>query len=111
MAILPKRLVTSQLTNATATYYTAAAGTRTRIDACTAFNGSASTATFDLHLVPNGSSASDTNKIVEGRAVSPGASLVVQEALGHWIEPSGTIQAVASANTAISLVVSGIEQS
>lgn len=110
MALSPKRLAGGTLTASAATYYTAAAAVRARIDAFAVANYSASAATFSLWLVPTGGTADDTNILIKDRSVAAGASGRVLEAMGQWIEGGGTVQMVASAGSAITVTASGIEQ-
>jgi len=110
MATKGRRLVEgAQLTTSPATYYTAPVGTKTRIDAMTLTNTSAAAVTVTLHLAPAGGTAGDGNVILKAKSIEPGGSYSVREALGHWLEAGGTIQALASAATAVTLVASGVE--
>lgn len=110
MALNGKQLAGGTLTNATATYYTVPASVKTRIDAFSIVNYSATAATFSLWLVPSGGSAGNTNILIQARSVAPGNSARVPEALGQWLLGGATIQMSASANTAITITASGIEQ-
>ena len=110
MAITPKKLAGGTITTSAAAYYTAAAAVKARIDACVVTNYSGTAATFSVWLVPTGGSADDTNIIVKTRSIAAGASGRVFEAIGQWIEGGGTIQMLASANSAITIAISGIEQ-
>ena len=108
MAVTPTRLVAgSQLTTSAATYYTA--DTRARIDAMVLTNTSGGAVTATVHLVPSGGSAAASNCILSAKSLNAGESYVVPGAIGQWLESGGTIQALASAGTAITLVASGIE--
>ena len=109
MTITPKRLCTAELTAATATYYTATSK-KARIDAMTVTNTSVATRTMSMWLVPNGASATDANIVVKDKSIAPGASARILEAVNHWIDTDGTIQAVASAAGDLTLVASGVEQ-
>lgn len=110
MAITPKRLVAgSQLTASAATYYTAPAGTKTRIDACALTNTTAGAVTATMHLVASGGTATASNTVLSARSLAAGATLVVPGAVGQWLEAGGTLQALASAGASISLVASGVE--
>jgi hypothetical protein len=105
-SVTRKRLVAgSQLTTSAATYYTAPAGTRTQITAMTLTNttGGAITATVNL-----GTSAA-ANTVLSARSLSAGESYSVTGAIGQVMEAGEVLQALASANASISLVVSGIE--
>lgn len=109
MGTTPKRLVSgSQLTNSAATYYTAT-NCKTRIDAMTILNNTAGAITVDLHLVPSGGTADATNQILDDYSIAAKTAYVVLPAIGHWLEDGGTIQALASANTSLTMVASGIE--
>lgn len=110
MATTGKRLVEgAQLTASAATYYTTPANTRTRIDAMTLTNTSGAAVTVDIHLVPAGGSPSDDNVVMKGKSIPQNDTYVVREALGHWLEPGGTIQALAGTATSVTLIASGVE--
>ena len=97
-----------QLTASTATYYTAGTN-RTRIDKMTICNTTGTARTFDLHIVPSGGAASASNQVIDAKSVGAGETYLCPEVVGHWLEPGDTIQAVASAASALSIVASGIE--
>lgn len=106
----PKRLVDgSQLTTSAATYYTTPANTLTTISACSATNTTATARTVTVYLVPNGGSATAANTVCSARVVAPGETFNVVGAIGQTMVAGGTLQALAEANTAISLVASGYE--
>lgn len=110
MAITPKRLVSgSQLTAVAATYYTAPASTRARIDACALTNTTAGAVTATLHLVPSGGSAAVSNMVLSAKSLAAGETFIPPGAIGQWLEAGGTLQAMASAGAAITLVASGVE--
>jgi len=110
MAINPKRLIAgSQLTTSAAAYYTAS-NVKARIDALALTNTTAGAITATVHLVPSGGSATASNCILSAVSIAANSTLIVPGALGQWIESGGTIQALASANTSITIVASGIEQ-
>ncbi len=110
MATTPKRLVSgSQLTTSVATYYTAPAATKARIAAFTATNTSAGAVTITVHLVASAGSASDANVVADAIPLAAGETKAITGAIGHVMEAGGTIQALASAATSISIVVSGYE--
>lgn len=106
----PKRLVSgSTLTTGLVTYYTAPTNTRAIIRRATFANSSALAATVTVHLVPSGGSASVANQIVRARALGAGEVWSAPDLEGHVLEAGGTLQASASAASAISLVASGVE--
>lgn len=109
MAVTPKRLIAgSQLTTSAATYYTATA-VKARIDALVLTNTSAGAVTATVYLVPSGGSAGASNCILSARSLAAGESYVVPGALGQWLDSGGTIQALASSATSITIVASGVE--
>lgn len=110
MAVTGKPLAAGTLTTSAATYYTAQAAVRTRIDAFSVCNYSASAATFTIHLVPSGGSAGPSNILVSARSIAAGASARVPEAVNQWLSGGGTIQALASAGGAVTITVAGVEQ-
>jgi hypothetical protein len=109
MATTPKRLIAgSQLTTSAATYYTAT-GVKARIDNLTLVNTTGGSLTATVHLVPNGGSATASNCILSAKSINAGDSYVVPGAIAQWLEAGGTIQALASSATSISIIASGVE--
>lgn len=107
---LPKQLSAgAQLTTSVATYYTVPANTITTISACTLTNSTGTARTVTMYLVPNGGSAGVTNIILSARTIAAGESYNVSAAIGQTIPAGATIQALADANTALTLVASGYE--
>jgi hypothetical protein len=47
--------------------------------------------------------------VLSARSLAAGETYVPPGAIGEWVENGGTIQALASANTSITLVASGVE--
>lgn len=106
----PKRLVNgTTLTTANVVQYTAPANTRTIIRRATFVNSSAQAATVTVYLVPSGGTVSVGNQIIRNRALGAGEAWSAPDLEGHVIEAGGSIQASASAASAISLVASGVE--
>jgi len=109
MAITPKRLVSgSQLTTSAATYYTAV-NAKARIDAMVLVNTTGGAITATVYLVPSGGSAAASNTILQTHSIAANSEYVVPGAIGQWLEGGGTIQALASGATSITLVASGVE--
>lgn len=107
---LPKQLSAgAQLTTSAATYYTVPANTITTIAAMTLTNTTGTARTVTVYLVPSGGTAGDDNCILYQRVVPAGKSYNVAEAIGQTIPAGATIQALADANTAITIVASGYE--
>lgn len=99
----------SQIANSNTTYYTAGSGVRTRIDKVTVCNTDSSARTFNLYLVPSGGSAGTTNQLIDTKSVNVDETVEVTFANGHWLAPGDFISAGASAASALTLRISGVE--
>lgn len=99
----------SQLTTSAVTYYTAPANTRTRITACTLTNTTAGAITATLHVVPVGATESASNMVISAKSIGANETYNCPEAIGKVLEATGTIRALASAGTSISIQASGVE--
>jgi hypothetical protein len=99
----------SQLTTGAVAYYTAPANTRCVVKRLTLTNTSAGAVTVTLHLVASGGAAGDTNTITKTRTLAAAETWDCASAEGHVIEAGGTVQALASAATSITIVGSGVE--
>lgn len=107
---LPKQLnAGAQLTTSAATYYTAPTNTYTTISACSLCNSTATARYATVYLVPNGGSAGVTNIVLSQRVIAAGETYNVSAVIGQTIPPGATLQALAEANTAITIVASGYE--
>lgn len=109
MSVNKRLIFGSQLTTSAATYYTAQTNTKCKITAFTLCNTTATNQSVDVFLVPSGGSAAAENQIVDAIAVNANSSIVLSEAIGHVIEPGGSIRASCDADSAVSIVASGIE--
>lgn len=108
MTMTPTRLVNgSQIAASATTYYTASDG-KTRIDACALTNTTAGAVTVTMYLVPSGGSASASNCILSARSIPAGTTFNVTSAIGQWLDTGGTLQALASSATSVTLVASGV---
>lgn len=111
MQRVPKRLINgSQLTVGAVTYYTTPVNTVTTISAMSVTNTTGSVRTVTVHLVPSAGVADATNIICSARPVSPAETFNVFGAIGQTLPAGGTIQALADAATALTIVASGYEQ-
>ena len=107
----PKRFIPgSQLTAAAVVYYTAPVNTASTISAMSVTNTTGVARTVTVHLVPSGGAAGVTNSVCSARIVSPNETFNVFGAIGQTLAAGGTIQALADAATALTLVASGYEQ-
>lgn len=98
----------AQLTTGAVTYYTSSS-VRSRIDKVTLTNPTGTDRNATIYKVQSGGSASDTTTVVYQKTVLAGQTVEVTELEGHWLENDGFIQALASAGSAISLMISGIK--
>ncbi len=109
MTVTSKPLFTAQYAaNAETTMYTAPTGTRTIIDKCTAYNGTAGSVTLTVRLVPSGGAAGASN-IIASKAIAAGASETFPEIVGHTLEAGGFISMLAGAATSIVVRATGRE--
>lgn len=99
----------SQLTTSAATYYTAPASTTTIIQAVVLTNTTAGPVTATVHLVASAGSATAANMILSAKSLATNETLVVPGAAGMVLAAGGTLQALASANTSISIQAAGTE--
>jgi hypothetical protein len=110
MAQVAKRIISgSQLTATAATYYTAPANTKCVVKRLTFCNTSSDPVAATIYLVPSGGSAADSNTIAKTKTLYPAEAWSCPDAEGHVLEAGGTIQALASAATSITIVGSGVE--
>lgn len=111
MAVTPKALVASQqLTNANATYYTAT-NVRTIIDKMTLCNTTAGAVTATIDLVDSGGTAGVSERVISARSIAAGETYTCPEVAGHILNSGDTLQGLASANTSLTIRVSGREVS
>lgn len=106
--IVSKTLVEgTALTNAAVTYYTSPALTRTRIEKLTLVNYSAGAVTVDLYIIASGGALADRYRIgAKTLSLAINESKDVTDAR-HMLEAGDFVQAICSANTAVSIRMSG----
>jgi hypothetical protein len=108
--LTPKRLIEgAQLTVAAAVYYTAPANGKALLKKLTLTNTSAAAVTVTLYLVVAAGAAAAGNMLVQARSIAAGATYDCTEVVNHILEAGGTIQALASAATAVTIMASGAE--
>lgn len=112
MTISLKNLVPgSVLTAAFVSYYTAPAGTAARINNATLTNFDVVARTATVAIVPSGGAAATSNESIVAKSLQPNETYNCPELIGKNVMPGGTIQALASLGSAVTLMVSGLEQS
>lgn len=110
MAAVAKRLFTpAQLTNAVATYYSAPDNTKTILKKLTFTNSTAGSLTITVYLVPAGGTADATNILLDAFSIAAHTCYEATVAEGHVMNAEDTLQALASANTSIDIMGSGVE--
>ena len=95
---------TKQAENSETTQFTA--DTLTVIDRFSAYNGSGSTATLTVRLVPSGGTAGASNAMI-AKALTAGETYTFPEVVGHYLATGDFISTLSSAATAIVIRASG----
>ena len=112
MTITAKQMVApQQLTNADALYYTVPANTTGIAKRATFTNTSAGAVTITANIVPAAGSSSASNRVIDPQntVLSAGQTYVSPELAGKTM-PAGTmIRMLASANTAVTVAIDGVE--
>lgn len=103
MQRIPKAIVAAQLTNAAATYYSAPTGTTSTINNLSLTNTSGSPVTVTLYRVPSAGAPGVTNTIMSAFSLASGQTYVPPQAIGLQLEAGMTLQALASANTSVTI--------
>jgi hypothetical protein len=99
----------SQLTTSAATYYTAPTLTTTIIQSVVLTNTTGGAVTATVHLVASGGSATASNMVLSAKSLLAAETYIVPGCAGMVLAAGGTLQALASANTSISIMASGTE--
>ena len=109
MITYQKLIAGSQLTATAATYYTAPANTKARIDNMTLTNTTANAVTATVHVISAGATETALNMIISARTLAAGETYNCPEAVGKVMLATGTIRAFAGSATSISIQADGIE--
>jgi len=108
MITVRKLVAAQQLTNVSATYYTAT-NVRTVIDKCTVTNTSAGAIALTLDIVDSGGSAGVTERIISAKSIAAGETYRCPEMVGQVLESGDSIQGLASDVLCLTIRVSGRE--
>lgn len=109
MSVTLKAMIpATQLTSSAATYYTATRVTA-RIDNFTVTNTDSSAHQLTVYLVASGGSAGDSNTIIDTKSILPGETYTCPEMIGKILPVGSFIQAMADANTVLTISAGGIE--
>lgn len=95
------------LTTSAATYYTVTAGTVGNVKEILFCNVTSTNRTVSTYFVPSGGSATTTNQVVNAVTVASGTTVRIP--FNTFLAAGDTVQALASAGTAISIRVSPVE--
>ena len=109
MALVPKQLgAGEQISDSAATIYTATNGAAI-IKKVPLSNTTGSSRTVDMHIVAAGGSAAVTNQILEAYAVAANTTASPDVMVNQIIPKGAFLQALASAASAITVIISGVE--
>lgn len=97
----------SQPAAAGTTAYTASAGTTGQIFAATACNPTGTDRTLDVHIVPDGASATAANQVYDALSVPQNSQQGLSLLINHVIPSGGSIRLVSSADASITVIISG----
>lgn len=106
MAVTPKVFSESVVVATTATTYVAAELGRKMIDKFTAYNSDTQPRTLTVHMIPAAGSAAAAN-IILVKTLQAGETYTCPEVVGHVLEPSAFIQALASTASVVNIRISG----
>lgn len=112
MAITPKKIVAAQqLTTVIATYYTTPSAIVTIVDKFTLTNTTSAAITATVYMVDASGTAGASECLISARTLASGETYTCPEIVGHILNHGDTIQALASANSALTVRISGREVS
>lgn len=110
MTITAKPLITSGFAQDSATTeYLTPANTKTIIDKFTATNTDSGAVTITIYVVPSGSVAADSNKIISALSVSAGATADITELKNHVLSAGEFISVLAGSASKMVIRASGRE--
>lgn len=107
MAVTLKNFYTGLSNTSITTVYTATNVT-SAIDSFSISNTTGGVETIDVYLVPDGGTAGSSNIVIPNKSIADDESYGSPEAVGHYLEPGGTIQ-IESSSASLTLVISGRE--
>lgn len=98
-----------QLTTSAVSQYLTPGNTATIVKKVTVTNSTGAAVTLTMYKVPSGGSVGASNIIVSAQSIPAGATYEVYAAENHVLMTGDSIFALASANTALTLHISGFE--
>lgn len=108
MAIIPAFLGSAQLTTTTAPVLTVAAGLHAVIKSATFTNITGSAATITVYRVPSGGSPGSDNALLLSFSIAANTTYIARELQNVVLGAGDSIQAKASAGTAINCFLDGM---
>mgnify|MGYP000224034553 CR=1 FL=1 len=108
MAVTYGILYQGQLATTDTALYSPTSGA-TLIDQVTVCNTTGSAETLDLSLVDGGGSMAESNQLYDAFSVGANSTVVLSGLINHRMETADQIRALASANTSLTLTISGRE--
>lgn len=101
---IPKPIPALQLTTVAQTAYTATTGVTATVNNLSLTNTSASPVAVTLYRVPSAGSPSASNTLLSAFSLSAGQTYVPPQAIGLQLDQGMSLQALASAGSAITLM-------
>lgn len=106
-SLLPQVLVSQYVANTETTQFTGAANSGNKISSATLANTSGSAVTVSVSVVKSGGTAGASNRVIPGYSIAPGDSVVLTWLVDVLLGPGDFISAIASAASAVALVITG----
>lgn len=97
-----------QATTAGVAVYTVPSNQSFKVLAMTVVNDAASARTVTVYRLPSGGTAGATNIVVKARNLDVSESAIIYEMIGQVIEAGGVLTVAASADSSITVHVSGL---
>lgn len=108
MATNTSNFILTQLSTTPTAEYTAT-NVKTIIDKFTVTNTNTVNVQFSINIVSSGGSEGDGNLLIKNKTVQPNETYTCPEVIGHVLNPSAFISAVASVASSLTLRASGRE--
>lgn len=110
MSVQAQVLIQAQYASITANLeYTCPAGKRAIIDKFTATNQDAGAIALTIYIVPNGQSATDSNKIIKAVSIAAGATLNISEMQNQILATGDAISVFCTVADKLTIRASGRE--
>lgn len=106
--VTPAVLASAQVGSGTTTIYTVPASKAAKIAKLVLSNTSAAAVTISVTLVPVGGTIDGTHRVISGYSLAAGDSTVINEIEGVWMGDGDLLAVVASAGSAVDVMLSGL---